>query len=144
MDRVLAAVDGSEASNRSLDTLIEMAKSFREPCEVVLLSIRTPLPSLAAMGGGLGGPDLLDQYYTQVQDESLATASERVKSAGLPVIERRDVGDPAGLIVRTAQEMGCKLIFLGSRGAGALGSLLLGSVSNKVLHAASCPVVVTH
>ena len=54
------------------------------------------------------------------------------------------VGDPAEMIVQVAKETGAKLIFIGSRGMGALGTLMLGSTSNKVIHQTRIPVVITH
>ena len=47
-------------------------------------------------------------------------------------------GDPAGRILDTAKNGGADLIVLGSRGLTDVASLLLGSVSHKVLHLAPC------
>lgn len=143
MDRVLAAMDGSDASNRSLDTLVAMAREFREAPEVVLLSIRVPMPPITAMGAVVTA-DMLDDYYAKAQDEMLVDARDRLGVAGLSYIERKELGDPAEMILRIANQTGCKLIFMGSRGLGGWGTLLLGSTSNKVLHHSKCPVVVTH
>ena len=47
---------------------------------------------------------------------------------------------PARAIVE--QSVTAQLVVVGSHGRGGLGGLLLGSVSNAVLHRAECPVVV--
>lgn len=143
MDRVLAAVDGSEASNRSLDTLVAMAKEFTAAPEVVLLTVKVPMPPLTGMGVVVSA-DMLDSYYAQAQEETISAARAKLDGAGLSFIERKEVGDPAEMIVRVAQETGSKLIFIGSRGMGALGTLVLGSTSNKVIHQTRIPVVITH
>ena len=49
-------------------------------------------------------------------------------------------GDPAGEIVRYANETACSLIAMPTHGAGVLRRMLLGSVTAKVLHDAACPV----
>jgi nucleotide-binding universal stress UspA family protein len=143
MDRVLAAVDGSEASNRSLDTLVSMAKEFSSAPEVVLLTVKVPMPPLTGMGVVVSA-DMLDTYYAQAQEETIASARAKLDAAGLKYVERKEVGDPSEMIVQVAQETGAKLIFIGSRGMGALGTLVLGSTSNKVIHQTRIPVVITH
>lgn len=143
MDRVLVAVDGSEASSRSLDTLIHLAKNFSTPPDVVLVSVKVPMPPLTGMGVVVSA-DLLDAYYEKAQNETLAAARTKLSAAGLNFSEHKELGEPAEIIVRIAAETGAKMILMGSRGMGALGSLMLGSTSNKVLHLAKVPVVVTH
>ena len=51
-------------------------------------------------------------------------------------------GDPAEQIIALAKERQADLIVIGSRGHGQLAGLLLGSVAQKVLAHASCPVLV--
>ena len=52
-------------------------------------------------------------------------------------------GAPADEIVRAANELDVDLIVVSGRGKGAVGAILLGSVSYRVLHHAPCPVLVT-
>jgi nucleotide-binding universal stress UspA family protein len=51
-------------------------------------------------------------------------------------------GDPAKEIITFAEEGHCDLIVMGRRGQGAVSKALLGSVSDRVVKAASCPVMV--
>jgi nucleotide-binding universal stress UspA family protein len=57
------------------------------------------------------------------------------------VEHRLEEGDAARQILRVAQEIGCDLIVLGTRGRTGLGRLLMGSVAEQVLRRASCPVL---
>jgi len=51
-------------------------------------------------------------------------------------------GNPADVIVEKARQGGYNLIVMGSRGLGAISSLLLGSVSDRVVKMAPCPVLI--
>jgi nucleotide-binding universal stress UspA family protein len=57
------------------------------------------------------------------------------------VTHRLAEGDPAKEIVREAQELNCDLVVLGTQGRTGLRRVLLGSVADKVLRRATCPVV---
>lgn len=54
---------------------------------------------------------------------------------------RLEQGDPAEQIIRVAQEARCDLIVMGSHGRTGLSRLLMGSVAEKTLRSASCPVL---
>jgi nucleotide-binding universal stress UspA family protein len=50
-------------------------------------------------------------------------------------------GDPAAVILQVAKEHDCDLILMGSHGRTGLGRLLMGSVAERVVRKASCPVL---
>jgi len=54
---------------------------------------------------------------------------------------RLEEGDPAEKILHVAQEVPCDLIVMGTHGRTGLGRLLMGSVAEKVLRRAPCPVL---
>jgi len=72
----------------------------------------------------------------------LAAAAARFPDARLPIERLVTEGDPAQEIVRRAGERDVDLVVLGARGLGTLGRLLLGSVSETVLHHAGRPVLI--
>jgi nucleotide-binding universal stress UspA family protein len=57
------------------------------------------------------------------------------------VEHRLEEGDPVAQILRVADETGCDLIVLGTHGRTGLNRLLMGSVAEKVVRWASCPVL---
>jgi nucleotide-binding universal stress UspA family protein len=71
-------------------------------------------------------------------DEAAALAAD----AGVTVSTELLTGDPVDEIVAHADSMDADLIVVGSRGHGAVASVLLGSVSQGVLHEARRPVLV--
>ncbi|CAN5241854.1 hypothetical protein BH10PSE17_BH10PSE17_33940 [soil metagenome] len=143
IQRVLAAIDGSESSTHSIDSMLALVAQFKSPPEIVLLAVEVPIATMAGMGfisdAGVLEADVVDDL-----DAAVKAAEATIQAAGLVVTTRREQGDAADSILRVAKEAGCGLIFIGRRGLGAFGSLLLGSVSDEVLKGASIPVVVSH
>ena len=62
--------------------------------------------------------------------------------AGIAYQARVLVGPVAETIVAHAKERRCDMIFVGTRGMGAAGNMLLGSTATKVLHLSAVPVLV--
>jgi nucleotide-binding universal stress UspA family protein len=69
-------------------------------------------------------------------------AGVRAADPTLPVEHRLEVGDPVAEILRVAQESKCDLIVMGTHGRTGLAHLLMGSVAEKVVRKAACPVLV--
>ena len=80
----------------------------------------------------------------EAADSALAVAKQKAEKAGYNKIFFREVidVDPALVIAEQAEELGADLIVMGSRGLGFVRSFLVGSVSNKVLSNANCPVTI--
>ena len=74
------------------------------------------------------------------QDALQRTVAELSTTAPVETAVRH--GSPADEIVRCATESGAGLIVMGSRGWGEMHAVLLGSVSERVLHTAPCPVLI--
>ncbi|RKN41385.1 universal stress protein [Micromonospora endolithica] len=135
---VVVGVDGSELSRLAAEFAIEEA-SLRGVELVALHAYRHP---------GSGGPgDMQPLVYdeTQLRDEedrlvaeSLAGLSERWPD--VPVHRRTVRGRPAGALADVSRD--AQLVVVGGQGRGELTGLLLGSVSQSVLHHADCPVAV--
>lgn len=82
--------------------------------------------------------ELLD-IMRKAAEAELARAVERVGGAGECVIE---IGPPSTIIVRTAEELGCELVVVGTTGRTGLRRMLLGSVAEAVVRRAGCSVLV--
>jgi nucleotide-binding universal stress UspA family protein len=70
------------------------------------------------------------------------TAEDRTRLHALPVVERSD--EPADEIVSYARTRDIDLIVMGTHGRGGMAHLLMGSVAEKVVRGAPCPVVTLH
>lgn len=132
--KILVALDGSEGSERILPLAIELAKSNRAQLVIAHVDELT-------VGKGGGSINALDQdLRKQLQQRAQALSSEGVETA----FEARSVilGGPAHVLAEIADDVGADLIVAGSRGHSPVSGLLLGSVSQRLLHVAHQPVLV--
>jgi nucleotide-binding universal stress UspA family protein len=141
--RVVVALDGSEralAGVRFLSVL-PLPRGLR----VRLLAVTEPPPvpfgPTAVFGTAAGAVEAIVREHRERQEGMLSRAA-----AGLPGgldIERSVVlGRPADEIVTAAAEPAVDLVVVGARGLGRIERLVLGSVSERVLHRAGCSVLV--
>ncbi len=137
--KVLIPVDGSTYAKEAIVTALE--EGFLEEKEVHLITV---------VEGTAAGRDsyLSDDVVQQILDAQAKAGSEILEQAkGLFDPNRQisgvfRVGDAAENILDYAKTIEADFIMMGTRGRGALGSMLLGSVSIKILQHAQCPVLI--
>ena len=111
------------------------------------------LPSshdLLAAGAGLGmyipdmptASDLVAQETLDEVAEWLHGWQQRAEDCAVPCTCEHRIGDPGQAICEIARQWGADLVIIGRRGRSGLGEMLLGSVSNHVMHHAPCDVLV--
>lgn len=139
MLKLLIAVDGSEHANRAVEAVAQMARSSLA-LEAILLCV-SPEPIFYG-DYTLATIEKIEEEQKKQQDTVLAKASESAKALGLHISElARAYGVIANEIVRIANEKRVDQIVIGTRGMGAVGNMVLGSVAQRVLHQASVPVL---
>ena len=142
--RILVAVDGSEGSRSAL-RFLSISELARD-AQVSLLHVLPKYVRSGLHGPGTRVPDRLPAEDRRKQradaDVLLADAAALFAEARRPVPRLVAEGDAAREIVKTAHGRDADLVVLGARGLGTLGRLLLGSVSETVLHHADRPVVI--
>lgn len=143
-ERILVASDGSDHAAEALEQAIDLARATNG--RLTLLTV-VPEPSSWIMaGGGVPPPIDIDQLQANIEQgarHELEKASQAVPD-DVPSEDRLITGNPGRAIVEQAKSGGFDLVVLGSCGRGAVGSLLLGSVSNYVAHASPIPVLIVH
>jgi nucleotide-binding universal stress UspA family protein len=141
---ILLACDGSENSLRAAKYAADLAKKYQ--AKLTLLTVFDPPGVLPAdIGDMLVSVDTaaLTAQAEHVQDAIEKHVQDVLTAEGMTDFEcRREVGHPVDMILGVAGRMAADLIVLGSRGLGGLQSFLLGSVSDRVLHHAHCPVLI--
>jgi nucleotide-binding universal stress UspA family protein len=135
--RILIAVDDSEFASRAADVGVELAKSLH--AEVCFVTVYDPTVGPGRMWGVPA--DRLAEMSEQSAGRLLATFREP-NATGSVVPDFVEPGEPASKIIEVANHWHADLIVIGSRGRGKIQGLLLGSVSQGVLHHAPCPVLV--
>ncbi len=146
---LLLATDGSKpslAAARLVRDLLNPAALAR----VTILAVVAPIETIpfyggfAPYGGGTVSQEAWDEMTAAAeraaQDAMRRTVAELNTTVPVESVVRH--GSPAAEIVRYAEEIGAGLIVMGSRGWGEMHAVLLGSVSERVLHTASCPVLI--
>lgn len=134
--QILFPIDFSERTCGAAPFVNAMAKQFG--AQVTLMSVAPPL-WYAAMGD-VGTPVYVDPEELR-NDLQSRLDGVLVREFGQLKVERvAEVGDPAEAITRYAHTQGVDLIMMPTHGYGPFRSLLLGSVTAKVLHDSQCPV----
>jgi nucleotide-binding universal stress UspA family protein len=147
--RVLICYDGSADAQAAIDRAGQLIPGADTTVLVVWETILETLTRTGSLGLGFGmvGDDGDDGADTAMEKAALETAIEgaqRATSAGLVahprIVNRRD--QIAADILGVAGEIDADVIVLGTRGRGGVKSVMLGSVSNAVLHHADRAVLI--
>ena len=138
--RILIPLDGSELSEQALDHAYPLARAFG--AELLLVGVLDLTAGMYDVYAETLQPlDLKDQLETLLAG-TLDRAVARVQSQDLPVRRFLEVGIPHEEIAELAKREGVDLIVMTTHGRKGLSHLLLGSVAEKVLRTAPCPVLV--
>jgi nucleotide-binding universal stress UspA family protein len=142
--RVLVPLDGSALAERALGPAAGLARAGGSAAQLILMRAPVPTQLFFAAEGGYGL--LYPEQSLAEANEAAAAYLESVRAAQATAgCAARSVlleGDAAGAIVDAASEERADLIVMSSHGYSGLARWLLGSVAEKVLHAAPCPVLV--
>jgi nucleotide-binding universal stress UspA family protein len=132
---ILIAWDGSRHAKRALNEAIDIARA--QGSRLTLLTVAAPVHVWA-------GP-----YAPSVPEDELARAAEKIAEEGealvpdgIAVSSRTAEGSPGPELLKRAEAANHDLIVMGSRGRGAVRSVVLGSVSHYVLNHSKVPVLI--
>jgi universal stress protein A len=142
--KILYATDYSKASAPALDEAIALAK--QNGAELLILHIIDPVPPYVA-GEDIGGADLymkLEESTKQEAEASMKKLMEKLRKLKVNAKSLLLRGTAHEQIVRTAKNRRANLIVIGTHGRTGLSKLLMGSVANKVVSTAHCPVLTVH
>jgi nucleotide-binding universal stress UspA family protein len=134
LDNILLATDGSAHSEAAL----ERALHFASLCggKLTAVSVVDVYPEFYAEA-----PEIVEKMEKKSLD-IIDGVAEKAKGAGVKAETRVLRGNSAEEIVDLSQEIRAGAIFMGSRGRSGLSKLVMGSVAEKVIGLASCPVLV--
>ena len=140
MPGITVGIDGSHDAHVALEWAMQEAAARHVPLTVVTVH---DVP----VSGWTGGPIILPadepalERARQAVGDAVAKAAAALGESKPPAVTVRAVnGFPAQELIEASRD--ADLLVVGSRGGGGFARLLLGSISDKVMHHAYCPVVV--
>jgi nucleotide-binding universal stress UspA family protein len=142
-NKVLVPLDGSALSERALEPAARLVKTGDASLVLArsLVLVHAVIPEMAGEFGWLLPEDPVEAE--QEESESyLATIRARLQRDGLRAQTHIEEGDEASVIVDTAMAEDVDLIVMSSHGRAGIVRWMLGSVTEKVLHSAPCPVLI--
>jgi nucleotide-binding universal stress UspA family protein len=136
--KVLVPVDGSDNSHRALDAALLLSEKLG--AKVTAVHVMEDIPVLHIQSEKLLR-ELLDAYKKQSQ-LILSKCSGIATRKGLSINTKLLQGNAGSTILDFCEKEKYDIIIMGSRGRGKFKELVLGSVSSKVIHHSSCPVMI--
>ncbi len=137
---ILCPVDFSETSDLATRYAVSMAQSFHARM-TLLHVVAPPLAALPGEAGILAVPQADINEIAEACRERLEKVVGTLEAAGIELQYKVVSGVPFLEIVRFSREHDFDLIVMGSHGRSGLGHLLIGSVAERVVRKAPCPVL---
>ncbi len=136
---VLCPTDFSDVSARAETYAAALARHY--DASLHLLHVDPPMPVMAPYGEIPVDARLFEEQR-EVAEAELVKAGERARAGGLTVETTMKGGHPAREILALADRAQADMLVIGTHGRGGVEHLLLGSVAEKIMRKASCPVLV--
>jgi nucleotide-binding universal stress UspA family protein len=137
-EKILVPVDFSEHSARALEMAIDLAKAFGAGVHLLHCYQIQPL-SISPYGIVL--PESFDRDVREAAERRTDEWRTKVMLEGIEVEASLSSRFPSLEISETASEVGADLIVMGTRGLSGIKHVLLGSVAERTLRLAPCPVL---
>jgi nucleotide-binding universal stress UspA family protein len=135
---ILVPTDFSESASRALEHAIAWAKTFRARIHL-LHAYQVPIQI------GVGEPVPLPQeFFDQMRERAQRRLDElaaKLRSDGIDAATHLTPEAASRAIVEVAEQLGVDLIVMGTRGLTGMKHVLLGSVAERTVRLAPCPVM---
>ncbi|MEA3332468.1 MAG: universal stress protein [Pseudomonadota bacterium] len=135
--KVLVLTDGSQNSRSALRYAVEICRNFKASLHI--LSVVEDIPSYAYLEVG-------SEFISQVQEtvrQEVVQCSGYCETSGIVCDGEIRHGVPYEEIIKYAKEIDADLIVMSTHGHTGLSHILLGSVAEKIVRYAPCPVLTT-
>ncbi len=134
--KILVGYDGSATAEKALEVALQMGTMMDAQVEVLSVVQPSEPPAQDELQAVIEGARA--RYETALQ-----RIAKNARDNGIRITTGVVIGDPAARIIHNAEHGGADLIVVGRRGLTAFEKLVMGSVSERVLRHAPCPVLVT-
>jgi nucleotide-binding universal stress UspA family protein len=134
--RILLPVDGSEPSARATAHVLDLAARGLA-VDVHLLNVQ---PAVRGVVSSLVPHAEVEDYHRDEGMKALAACRALASAAGVATHCHVGVGEPGPTVIAFLASLGCDQVVMGTRGLGAVGGLVLGSVAQHVVAHSDVPV----
>lgn len=137
--KILHPTDFSECAAEAQAVAVDLARKLAAELVLVQVLVEAPLYS----EGFISRRQVQTVYDAQRKwsEETLEARAEQLRQSGIKTSWRVQAGAPHEEIVRTAEEEHADMIVMGTHGRGGLNRMILGSVAERVIRLARCPVL---
>ena len=139
MQKILVPVDGSENSERAIKLAIAFGKE-NPSIELFVLNVQLPIES--GLVRDFISEEKINAFIADEGARLLASARFLLDGAGARYTSAVATGPAAETIADYVKRMHCDHVVMGTRGMGALKSLVVGSTAIRVIHLVDVPVTV--
>jgi len=140
-ERILCPVDFSDPSRRALNYAAALSRWHGAPLTVLHAPSNVPVFEVTGPFGPLGTPPLMQKERDITEEAAdLRRFMGPANDTSTEIVVER--GDACSEILRQAIDRKADLIVMGTHGRTGLRHVLLGSVTEKIIRNASCPVLV--
>ncbi len=140
--RICCPIDFSDASRAAMEVAADLAR--RLGADLVLLHAY-PIPGYTFPDGSIvASPRMMQELADQAEKHLADWQKEAAGLGATRVTTAKAIGEPAGEIVGYAAEQGMDLLVLGTHGRTGLEHALMGSIAERVVRKARCPVLTVH
>ena len=138
--KILVPIDFSEGGQEALDYA---AGLFAQDGQIIILHVVEPLyyATPADLYGSAANLSVLLDEQQRFAKQQLAKVAQRLAKRGLQIKAVLETGLPYQTILDTAEKLKVDLIVMATHGRTGITHLLLGSVAEKVVRSARCPVL---
>ncbi|MCC5793242.1 MAG: universal stress protein [Chromatiales bacterium] len=146
--RVILPVDGSDNALRAVDHGGALAAAAGLEVHLLHVMPPSPLEVMQVMGYPAAARDearASAAAFEQARQSTAAAVLEKARTrlpSDIRVVEIARPGDPAEVILNYTKLVPDAVIVVGHRGLSAIRELVMGSVSQKIIHHAACPVTI--
>lgn len=137
---MVAAVDGSEQSDRAAGLAATLARTYRS--RLVLVTVVRPPEGWWGVTGEPPTPVALSEALMEGQQKVLASIEQNINLEGIKYSTVEELGDPASTIITVCEREKADLLIVGRRGAGLVERMVIGSVADRLAHHAPCPLLI--
>lgn len=139
MKKILVATDFSDCARRAEETAVVLARGLAAELILLHVSVETPLYNEGMRG--LVNPRAVYEAQRAWAENTLAARAAEIRGAGVAAHAVVRSGVAVDEILKSAGDERCDLIVIGTHGHGGLSRFFLGSVADRIVRLAPCPVM---